>query len=96
MPLAPTPPKGRSGTPRWTIVWLTATPPERVRSIDPLGGRRVVGEHVQRQRMRPGVDEGDRLVDVVDGDHRQDRAEDLLGHHGRVGRATPASTVGAK
>ena len=53
---------------------------------DPLGGR--ARRSVKRYRASGcgrAVDEGDGLVDVVDGDDRQDRTEDLLGHHGRCG-----------
>ena len=43
----------------------------------------VVGEQVQRQRVRPGVDTADRVVHVGHRDDRQHWSEDLLGH-GRV------------
>eukprot|EP00053_Salpingoeca_punica_P013833 m.125340 g.125340 ORF g.125340 m.125340 type:complete len:439 (+) comp16317_c0_seq2:150-1466(+) len=44
-------------------------------------------EDVERQRLRPAVDKADCLFDVADGDERQDRAECLLNHQGRVDAA---------
>ena len=45
-----------------------------------------LGEDVERQRLVARVDERDRLVGVVDRDHRQHGTEDLLLHHGSIGR----------
>jgi hypothetical protein len=46
-----------------------------------------LGEQIRRQGLGPRVDEIDCLVEVLDGDDRQDRSEDLVGHQrlGRVG-----------
>ncbi len=65
-------------------MWLIVTPPDFVRSTMRSAVGVSLGEHVQRQRMWPGVDERDSRVDVVDRQHRQDRPEDLLLHHRRV------------
>lgn len=45
----------------------------------------ALAERVERQRLLAVVDEPDRLVDVADREHRQDRPEDLVVHHGRIG-----------
>ena len=42
-------------------------------------------ERVQRERLVAIVDEADRLVDVGDRQHRQDRPEDLVAHHCCIG-----------
>src|SRR5439155_1768572 len=47
---------------------------------------RILGEHVQAERARPRVDERDRLLDAVDLEDRENRAEDLLLHRGRIRR----------
>ena len=46
----------------------------------PLADRLGLGEQVGGQRLGPRVDESDCLVEVLDGEHRQDRPEDLVGH----------------
>ncbi len=97
MPELPTPPKGRS--------WLnTCQPQSSTRRPECVLRHQLVqigaaeAEGVHRQRARPCRDVGDGLVDVVVGDHRQDRPEQLflgdahvLGHAGdHVQRNAPA------
>ncbi len=50
-----------------------------------VGRGGVLREHVRRQGLLPGVHEVDGCVDRLDGEDRQDRAEDLLLHDGGVG-----------
>ena len=87
MPELPTPPNGRSRTSGCTVQSLTAASPDAGDVEDPVGDVRVLGEHVEAERARPGIDEVDHLLDAVDFQHRQDRSENLLLHDGRV-RAT--------
>ena len=75
---------GRSGTATCSIVWLTVTPPDVVRSITRSAAASSLVNTYMRQRRGPVVDEPHGLVDVGDREHRQDRPEDLLLHHGRV------------
>src|SRR5262245_65693723 len=46
----------------------------------------ILGEQVEAKRARPRVDEVDHLFDVADLQNREDRAEDLFLHYGRVWR----------
>ena len=85
IPLAPTPPNGRSGTARCSSVWLTVTPPADVCSMTRSIAVALRAEHVQRQRLGAIVDEARSPRRVVVREHRQDRAEDLVVHHRRVG-----------
>jgi hypothetical protein len=85
MPLSPTPPNGRSGTARCSTAWLSVTPPAEVFATTWSSTSSSLAERVQRQRLLAVVDEPDRLVDVADREHRQDRAEDLVVHHAASG-----------
>ena len=67
-------------------VSLRQTPPERVAAEHALLRRAVLGEQIQRQRRRPVAQQRQRIVEVVEFQHRQDRPEDFLLHHRRVGR----------
>lgn len=59
--------------------------PRRRALQDQLPVLAVLREDVQRQRLLPGVDEVDGLLDALHGDDGEDRAEDLLLHDGAVG-----------
>lgn len=60
------------------IVYQSATGACRIQHlVDKL---LVAREHIQRQRIIPRVDILDRIVDVVDTDHGQDRAKQLVLH----------------
>ena len=64
---------------------IDADPTGRRALDDPVDGVVATREHVQRERLVAVVHEPDCLVDVVDGEHRQDRPEDLLVHHSGIG-----------
>src|SRR3954453_8210111 len=73
-PLWPMPPKGSEGSAPWAAVAFTHAPPEVVRRRTSSATASSFGEHVQRERALAGVDVADRLVEVVVGLDRQDRA----------------------
>ena len=86
MPELPTPPNGSCGTSGWRAQSLTHASPELVALEDLVDDRLVIAEDVEPERVGPLVDPVDHLLDRIDLEHRQDRAEDLLLHDLRVER----------
>ena len=86
-----TPPKGASGC---EIPVVDPDHPELQLFAHLEGGRQVSGVDVGGQAVVGGIGESDHIVDIVEGDHRHHRAEDLLlvhrapwldvGEHGRL------------
>ena len=86
IPECPTPPKGSWGTAICRTIPFTHTPPERVRAITSRTVRTARGEDVEGERIGSRGDPAHRVLQIVHGDDRQDRAEDLLRHERRVPR----------
>ena len=84
LPLWPTPPKPSDGSAPCSAQMLTHAPPERGLPQHVLGDLRVLAVDVQAERPLARVDLGHRLAEVVVGDDRQDRAEDLFLHDAQV------------
>ena len=77
------------------MVSLIVTPPATVFGPARVEIASLVAlEDVERERPRPRVDVGDRLVERRVRHHGQDRPEDLLAHHARVRRRAPRTIVG--
>ena len=86
MPELPTPPNGSCGTSGWRAQSLTHASPELVRSRMSSTTDSSSLKTVEPERGGPLVDPVDHLLDRIDLEHRQDRAEDLLPHDLRVER----------
>ena len=52
----------------------------------PLLGVPVSGKEVQRQRVGPGIDKVHRLLNIVEGEDRENRTKNLFLHHRVIGR----------
>jgi hypothetical protein len=74
--------QSRANHVRHDIVHARAAGP-RVRQHAGFRGA-VASEHIQRQRGRLSAQQGERVVEFVKFQHRQDRPENLLLHHRRV------------